>query len=151
MDICSCTKDEIENLNEPLFRLICHCSTCRSYTGADFFDECTFLLKDSESLSLDKVDFKTYQSGFSPMKRGRCNECGKVSYSTIRVWPFPKFVMLPTAAIRNKNIKKPFAHLYYKSRVIDIDDSVRKINSHFVSQLFIQFNIIRSLLARRFK
>ena len=151
MEVCSCIDSEVENLGEPLFRLVCHCSTCRSYTESDFFDECTFLLNDREILSLDKIDFKSYQKGFSPMKRGKCKDCGKVSYSTIRVWPFPRFIMVPSASVKKASKTKPFAHLYYKSRVVDMRDSTPKINGHFLSQIFIQLNIIKGMLARKFK
>lgn len=149
MDICSCIESEIEKLPDPLFRLVCHCETCRRYTGSDSFDECTFLLKDCAHLSLDKVEFNSYQSGFSPMKRGTCKTCGKLSYSTIRVWPFPAFIMVPSQVIRRHNLPKPFAHLYYKSRVHDSNDFIKKINGHLLSQLAIQLNIFKGLLARK--
>jgi len=151
MDVCSCIDNEVKLLSKPLFRLVCHCNTCRSYTGSSYYDECTYLLKDCEGLSLDNVDFKSYQKGFSPMKRGKCKACGKISYSTIRVWPFPGFVMLPSQLVGQNNIPKPFAHIYYKNRVIDVGDVIRKINGHFLSQIAIQVNIIKGLIARKFQ
>lgn len=151
IDVCTCIRNEIDHLPKPLFRLVCHCETCRKYTGSDYYDECTFLLKDCTSISLDKVNLKSYQSGFSPMKRGHCKECGKISYSTIRVWPFPAFLMVPSKSLEREDIPKPFAHLYYKSRIKDMSDVIRKINGHLLSQLAIQFNILKGLLARRQK
>lgn len=149
MEVCSCIDSQIEQLPKPLFRLVCHCETCRTYTGAPHYDECTFLLSDCEHISFDNVEFKSYQKGFSPMKRGKCIDCGKLSYSTIRVWPFPAFVMLPSKMLQGSDKPKPFAHLYYQSKTIDVEDRVKKINGHILSQLAIQVNIMKSLFFRR--
>jgi len=151
MDVCKCLDKQIEQLPKPLFRFVCHCETCRKYTKAECFDESSFLLKDCGDLDLSNIEFKSYQTGFSPMERGKCKTCGMVSFSKIRVWPFPAFVMLPSHKISIENLPKPFAHLYYKSRVTEANDHIKKVNGHMMSQLTIQFNIMKGLIVRIFK
>ena len=146
---CSCNESELETLPDPLFRLVCHCKTCQQFFDSPYNDECTFILKDCPAIDLEDVELKGYQKGYSPIKRGKCKRCGKISYCTIKVGPFPEFLMVPTERLKSNEIPEPFAHIYYSSRQRDLDTQVRKIGGHFLSQLAIMWVVLKSLIRGR--
>ncbi len=146
--LCSCNLNEFHNLPKPLFRLVCHCKTCQLFFGSSYNDECTFLLKDCKGLSLDRAEFKSYQNGFSPIKRGKCIQCGKPKYCRVKVGPFAEFVSIPSDYIRHIELPQPFAHIYYDSRAAEVKDRFIKIGGHLMSQIAIQYAIFVSILKR---
>ena len=146
--LCICNPNEFDNFPKPLFRLVCHCKTCQSFFGSTCNDECTFLLKDCTGLKFDGAEFESYQNGFSPIKRGKCIQCGKPKYCRIKVGPFAEFVSVPSDYLRHIDLPQPFAHIYYNSRAAEVNDKFRKIGGHFMSQIAIQWAILVSLLKR---
>lgn len=145
---CDCGANHIQSLPDPLFRFVCHCTTCRTFSGAPHNDECTFLLNECSGLNLANTEFQSYQSGFSPIKRGKCKRCGKVTCCIAHVWPYPEFLMLPSCLVKGRPLPDPLAHIYYDSRVADAPDSFKRINGHFRGQLAIQTAIVGSLFKR---
>lgn len=148
--LCGCGFSEFDNLPSPLFRLVCHCKTCQLFFGSSQNDECTFLLKDCSGLDFEGAEFKSYQKGFSPIKRGKCIQCGKPRYCRIKVGPFAEFVSIPSDYLRHMDLPQPFAHIYYSSSTGEVNDVVKKIGGHFRSQLAIQLAVFISLLRRVF-
>ena len=145
---CECNSSELDHLPPPLFRLVCHCKTCRSFYGTPFNDECNFLLKDCSSIRLDNIELKGHQQGNSPIKRGKCKSCGKISHSTVKFGPFAEFLIIPTERIKNMPLPEPFAHIYYNSRVRDVESNVKKVGGHLLSQLYILARVLKSLFFR---
>lgn len=147
---CQCNIDQLQNLQAPLFRFVCHCKTCQDFFGAPFNDECTFLLNDCTGVDLKNIEFRSYQKGFSPIKRGKCKSCGKAAFCMARVWPYPAFLMVPSEALSGHSLPRPLAHIYYHSRVASVKDSTKKINGHFRGQIAIQAAIAIAILKRLF-
>lgn len=146
---CECHPNELDDLPEPLFRLVCHCQTCQKFFNDAYNDECVFKLSDCKDIDLSNVELMGYQRGYSPIKRGKCKKCGKISVCTIKVGPFPKFVMIPSARLRHRALPQPYAHIYYDTRQRDIDAPIKKIGGHLPSQWSILKQVIRSLIRHR--
>lgn len=147
---CNCNRGQFDQLPQPLFRLICHCKTCQKYLDRPYNDECTFLLKDCSQIDIDNTHFTSYQTKFSPILRGKCKVCSKVSYCITKIGPFRHFVMIPTQLI-NMDPPHPVVHIYYDRRVADSNDNIRKVCGHFHSQLKIQALVFTSIISRFFR
>lgn len=143
---CQCNDQELHEMPSPLFRLICHCKTCQEFFRQDYNDECTYFLRDCLHIKLENIDFRGYQKGHSPIKRGKCKTCGKISYCRIKVGPFPEFLMVPSARVGSLDLPRPFTHVYYGSRVKDIHDDINKIYGHYRSQLVIFWAVIKAMM-----
>ncbi|WP_461424007.1 GFA family protein [Ketobacter sp.] len=148
--LCGCSPGEFDTLSKPLFRLVCHCRTCQLFFGSDYNDECTFLLKDCTSLNAESLEFKSYQRGFSPIKRGQCIQCGKPKYCKVKMGSIIGFVSIPTNYLRHLDLPPPIAHIYYDNRTTEVHDAVKKIAGHRRSQAAIQWAVLSSLFRRAF-
>lgn len=148
-ELCECSIGDLDSLPKPQFRLVCHCKTCQAFFGASHNDECSFLLKDCKGLDLSDVEFKSYQTGNSPIKRGKCNKCGKPKYCKIKAGPFPEFLVISTEQLSNRtDLPDPIGHIYYGSRVNDINDGFKKVSGHFISQLVIVWSVFKVVFKR---
>ncbi len=144
---CKCHPEIYRNSSPPLFRLICHCKTCQEYLSAEFNDECTFFLKDCPEIKLEEIEFKSYQSRYLPIKRGKCKTCGKVACCIAKLGPVTLFVMIPSAMLDTANLPEPIAHIYYDRRVNETADQIQKISGHLPSQMTILMAILKSFKA----
>ena len=143
---CHCKPSEFSNLPEPLFRIICHCKTCQKFNGQPYNDECTFWYKDCSEINVENVDFKSYQSRLSPLKRGMCKFCGKVAYSIAKIGPLAHLVMVSSERLGAQKRPDPSAHVYYDRRVSEADDRIKKVSGHVLSQAVIQWAILKSVI-----
>lgn len=146
---CNCNPGAFDNMPEPLFRLVCHCKTCQAFFGTEYNDECTFFLKDCPGLNLKNIEFKSYQSKWLPIKRGKCKSCGKVACCMAKLGPFAHLVMVSSELIELEHLPNPIAHVYYDRRVVDADDKIPKVSGHLFSQATIQLAVFKSLIKRR--
>ncbi len=145
-EICTCYLSDIERLPLPRFRMICHCQTCQDFLKSDFNDECVYLLTDCDELDLTDVVFKSYQAGFSPVKRGICGRCNKPSFCRIKIGFLPEFLTVPSTLVSVHKVPDATGHVYYHGRVADADDEWKKVSGHYLSQLFIAYSGIKALL-----
>lgn len=143
---CTCFTEGLKKLSQPAFRLVCHCKTCREYLKQDLNDECNYFAKSNSHLDLTNIEFKSYQKGFSPIKRGTCLTCNKPAFSKVKVGLMPEFLVIPTAMLPEEPNIKPFAHLYYSSAVHQVNDGIKKIKGHILSQIAIQVAILKSII-----
>lgn len=147
---CTCVEDAFSDVPEPLFRIICHCKTCQVFYGRPYNDECTFWLKDCGDLDFQKVEFKSYQSTLSPLKRGKCKACGRVVYSIAKIGFLDYLIMVPAETLKINSIPAPRAHIYYDRRLADVNDTVKKVSGHISSQVLIQSAILRAAVKKAF-
>lgn len=142
---CNCRPGEFLELDQPLFRMVCHCQTCQTFFGSPYNDECTFWFGSVKNISLAEMEFKAYQSILSPIRRGTCIRCGQVTCCLAKIGPLVLFLMVPSAQLKQENCPKPVSHIYYHRRLANADDQVRKISGHFFSQLEIIRSVTSSL------
>lgn len=140
---CPCGKCQVELTQIPSVRFLCHCTICQSVYPGDF--------ADATLLRADKVSIKTPEEmTFSQLKappaldRGICNSC---KHPVIGFLDGPlgvRFAFLPTVVLpKNDYLPKPLRHVYYDSRINDIDDALPKSGSPMMSQLALTLPIIR--------
>ena len=146
---CPCGSVTFETTASPIFRAYCHCSICREYNGADYADVTVFRAEDIRALDEDGVGFKVYKQ--PPLvRRGSCLRCGKPAVEKARIPPLPKLVIVPTGNLDDATWRPaPAMHIFYGSRVVDVDDGVRKHDGFASSQLAFGAALIKGLLARR--
>ena len=145
---CSCIDNEIEKPGTPIYRVICHCKTCQKHHGQTFNVECGYLLRDAKAIQ-DKVELKSYQSNYSPLLRGRCKKCKKVSCSLAKVLG-GTLVMIPSELVATDKRPSCRAHVYYDRRVKDSNDAIKKYSGHIISQLYMQWVIVHSILRKKY-
>jgi hypothetical protein len=142
---CTCRPGEFLNLPQPLFRMVCHCQTCQAFFGKPYNDECTFWFGDAAGIALENMEFKAYQSQLSPIRRGTCLLCGKVTCCLAKVGPIVLFLMVSSDQLRQENCPKPVSHIYYHRRLANAEDQAQKVSGHFFSQLEIVRAVVASL------
>ncbi|MBL4867712.1 MAG: GFA family protein [Pseudomonadales bacterium] len=141
-------------MGAPLYRLICHCKTCQQHYDRPYNDECGYLLSDVKSIR-ESVELKSYQTKLSPLLRGRCKSCNKASYSLAKVFG-GTMVMVPSEMVARDKLPVCSAHVYYDRRVSNSrrvnnsNEPVRKYSGHILSQLYIQWVIVRAIMRRKF-
>jgi len=118
----------------PTLSAYCHCTICQRLNGCPFvhtmhFDELAFewTHEDPQESYLD-----SYISGQKPWKkRWRCKTCGSCvsSYnsktSKWSVWGC-QLDRDRDGKIKSWNIVRPTAHIFYGTRVLDVDDDLGK-------------------------
>ncbi len=142
--ICQCNNLVLIPSAKPLFRFICHCTTCQRYSGKPYNDECFFRYSAVNEVSHSNVSFKNYQSSISPLQRGSCENCGKPVFSVASLASLLKFALIPTESISKETLPLPLAHVFYHRRESDINDQVAKCSGYWKSQLIIQKAILKS-------
>lgn len=132
---CECRKSQFSINAKPLVRALCHCTICQEFNDAPYSD--VFVVRSSGvTVEPDnKVVFKSYSS--PPLvQRGKCSECGKPAIEFFRIPPLPKYAIIPAANMENTEaLPAPQMHMFYNSRVADVNDKLPKYSGYLSSQL----------------
>ena len=146
---CSCGKVSFEVIGPPLFRAYCHCSICREFNGADHADVTVFRADDVRGVDETGIDFKFYKR--PPLvHRGTCRRCGGPAIEKARIPPTPRLLIVPSGNFGDDaSLPVPSMHIFYGSRVADVDDGVPKHDGFVASQLAFGTSLIKGLIARR--
>mmetsp|Transcript_11900 Transcript_11900/g.21533 ORF Transcript_11900/g.21533 Transcript_11900/m.21533 type:complete len:135 (+) Transcript_11900:98-502(+) len=122
---CDCGSVEATMYGVPRVTGICHCSDCRELRQVPFFQVVAY---EEPNLKLTKGEDNVmgFQHPTKRMKRIFCKSCGETIYSTNGMnWKIVSQLLVKKS---NDNelpeIMKPRAHLFYSSRVIDVDDDL---------------------------
>ena len=132
---CECGTSRFKVDGVPLARFKCHCTICQSLYRQPFADVVMLWGSSVELPSEQPFTFKKYRLP-PALKRATCNVCGMPVVGLLRVAPF-----LQLAFIRAENfpeqhaLPSPAAHIFYHSRVVDVDDSLPKISHYLPSEL----------------
>ena len=111
---------------------ICHCHTCRSLSGAPFLANLIFSAEDIELISTadggcpNLVSMSTSKA----VTRSRCASC----YSPVSATLGSKRLVVPAALFERDALPADWAvqhHLYYGSRIMNVEDSLPKFLGHF--------------------
>jgi len=105
-----------------------------------------FRAKDVTIPSIKNIIFKSHQ--FPPLlKRGVCASCGHGALEQLNLFPLPKFIIVPSVNIIDKHfVPEPSFHIFYGTRVADIQDELPKYSGYMKSQLALSHRLIASLL-----
>lgn len=132
---CSCGKSRFNVTGKPLMRAFCHCTICQRFNQAPFADITLFRFSEVAPPEEQYVNFKSHK--FPPMvQRGSCSECGKPVIEYLTMPPMPKIALIPTANISDEAlIPEPSLHIFYDTRVADVQDELPKYSGYLMSQM----------------
>jgi hypothetical protein len=109
-----------------LGRVRCHCTICQSANQAAFADS---TILPAEYVPLDRVEHLRFEVMKKPpaLKRGFCRSCGGFVVAYTRAIPFLSLAFVPVARYPADSVlPEPEMHVYYRSRVADVDDDLPK-------------------------
>ena len=131
---CSCGKARFNVRGRPLLRGFCHCTICQAFNQAPYADVTVFRAKDVDMPASESLDYKTYRPP-PAVQRGKCVACGHPVIEFMHMFPMPKLTIVPSANILDPAlVPKPALHIFYNSRLADIDDDLPKFNGYLISQ-----------------
>lgn len=144
---CDCGSSQASLAAAPLFRVICHCTLCQRYNRAPFGDVALFRAADVEIDDESGIEYTAWKQ--PPMvQRGRCRACDGSAWERIGL-PGLALVGVPVENVQSQTLPPPAAHIYYGTRVADVDDGLPKHEGGFSSNLVWGRLLIGSLLKRR--
>lgn len=143
---CACGEVQFSVHAAPLMRGFCHCTICQAFNEAPFADITLFRPKVVSMPDAGSVDFNAYRPP-PAVQRGKCHACGKPAIETMSIFPLPKMVIVPTQNIRDEAyVPEPSLHLFYNSRVADIQDNLPKYSGYLKSQLAFGHRLMAAML-----
>ncbi len=146
---CSCGVAQYNVHGEPMLRGFCHCTICQEFNQASYADMTIFRAKDVIMPKEGTVEFATYRSP-PAVQRGKCKTCGNPAVEFVRIPSLPKIIIVPSKNILDKAfIPEPSLHMFYNSRVADVDDNLPKYSGYWSSQVAFVHRLIASLLRGR--
>ncbi|KAH6916716.1 Mss4-like protein [Coprinopsis sp. MPI-PUGE-AT-0042] len=131
---CFCRAARYELKGKPFRSSYCHCTLCQRLSASPFvwtthWEADQFKWTHSES---PEDQLQSYSVANKPWKKCyRCKDCGSqiVSYNSKTgrwsTWG-AQFDRDDNAKIKNWDVVKPNAHIFYETRVLDIEDGLGK-------------------------
>jgi len=145
---CPCGENRFNVSGKPLIRVFCHCTICQAFYQGPFSDITFFRIQDVTEPQDNHV---TYNKIWIPpfIRRGKCVNCGKPVIGYLEIFPLPKLAIVASANIYDKAlVPEPSLHIFYDTRVADIDDKLPKYSGYLKSEFAIGRRVIASLLHR---
>jgi hypothetical protein len=132
---CPCGKSTFAITSRPFARFVCHCTICQSLYRAPFADVTLLWAKSVVLPETNNIQFKTYRSP-PALSRGSCASCGLPAAGFLTVAPFLRLAFIPSRNYPGSYVLPAVAlHIFYHSRVGDIDDHLPKCSGYWRSQL----------------
>jgi len=123
---CSCGKASFVVAGPILCRIRCHCTICQAANQAPFADSTLLMAKHVPLDRVEHVQFKTFKEP-PAIQRGFCRSCGGLVMGHGTILPFLSLAFVPVARYpRGVQLPEPEMHVYYESRIADVDDELPK-------------------------
>lgn len=140
---CPCGASQITLAKMPSVRFLCHCTICQSVYPGDY--------ADATAIRADMVKVKTPDSiAFSKHKeppaldRGICKSCNHPVVGFLKGPGAPEFAFVPSAVLpKEAGLPQPLRHLFYETRVADVDDDLPKTSGGFKSKFLLLLPFLR--------
>lgn len=123
---CDCGHVTMTAQGKPELSLYCHCGSCRALYGVDILSA-TGWADDHVSLP-DQAKLFEHKMADKQMRRFGCPKCGMIMYGRHK----PGIPVIPHGVFRKNNGGElpaelaPTLHLFYRERVLDVDDALPK-------------------------
>lgn len=142
---CECGKSKFQLKAEPKLRFRCHCKICQKVYKKNFSD---FVIVKADQVELPKlngIQFQKHKSFFA-VDRGKCPSCSYPAMAWFKNIPGLPLAMIP-AANYPKEVELPAvqAHIFYDSRVEDINDDLPKVSGYLKSEWQVMKAILKTL------
>lgn len=143
--ICECGRVSFSAPDKPLFRMYCHCSICRKFNDAAYGDIFVYRAADVERPKKDLVEFSTFRPPPN-VQRGKCTSCMKPAIEILESPLLPKLILVPGSMLKHReSLPEAVGHVFYESRVADVQDGLPKHNGYLKSQLVFGKHLLKTL------
>ena len=143
---CECGEARFNVSGKPLMRAFCHCTICQTFNQAAYSDITLFRARDVIMPQQNSVEYKAYASP-KIIQRGKCVSCGKAAIEYLKLPLMPKLFVVPTNNIADKRfVPEPSLHVFYDTRVSDIEDNLPKHSGYLKSQLAFSHKLMASFI-----
>jgi hypothetical protein len=141
---CPCGAVRYRVTAAPLFRIICHCSICQRFNDAPLADVLVYRAAAVEQPAPGSVVFDTYRPPPN-VQRGHCARCHRAAIERLSVPLLPELVVVPVPVHPAPgSLPEPVGHMFYDSRVEDVDDGRPKHAGYLRSQLAFGKHLLRT-------
>lgn len=131
---CQCSHAKFTIQGKPLTRAYCHCTICQAFNNAAYADITIFRSRDVHLYNKDTVNFNKYKSP-PAVNRGKCAVCNKPAIEFLNLPLLPSLTFIPSENIPSGPfLPTPSTHIFYHSRVADINDALPKYSGYIKSQ-----------------
>jgi len=122
---CLCGATELHLRAQPAARANCHCASCRDFYATAMLSATAW---HADDVSLARGTLSHFAHPSKRLSRAFCAACGETLYGTNRLGMrvIPNAVMARAAGGSLPAALQPSMHLFYRERVIDIDDALPK-------------------------
>jgi len=144
---CACGASGTHIHGASVARFLCHCTICQSLYKEPWADVMVFRANAITLPESHKLAFRRYRS-LPALNRGVCTACGS---PVIALTPGPSAIGLafvPSRTFENPSeLPPPTQHIFYDSRIADVDDPLPKISGYWRSEFAVGGMVGRGLLA----
>ena len=132
---CECGRVSYQVPEQPMFRMLCHCSICRRFNETPVADVLVFRGREVELPDAGAVEFQTYRPPPN-VQRGKCATCAQPAIEVFQLPLLPRIVMVPSGMIDDvRSLPRPTCHVFYANRQQDVDDGLPRYSGYLSSQL----------------
>lgn len=145
---CSCGQAGLVVVGPLLGRIRCHCTICQSVNQAAFADS-TILM--ANHVPLDRVKHVRFETLKKPpaIQRGFCRSCDCFVMAHTSALPFFPLAFIPAVRYpEGVKLPEPGMHVYYESRIADVDDDLPKFSGAWQSNLAVIRMLLKARLGR---
>jgi hypothetical protein len=132
---CSCGKSTYKIDGVPIGRFKCHCTICQNLYKKPYAD--VVMLWD-RAITLPEDQPFTFRKYRPPpaIRRATCDACGLPVIGFLRLAPFVRLAFSQAPNFPDQSaLPPPSVHIFYHSRVHDVDDNLPKIAGYWSSEL----------------
>lgn len=121
---CMCGQCAFELHGEPAARAHCHCNACRDFYGAAVLSATAW---NAGAVHLSRGDSASFAHPVRQMSRTFCTHCGETLFGTNRLG----MRVVPNSIVARAGGSLPLSwqptmHLFYRHRLISVDDVLPK-------------------------
>lgn len=133
---CECGAAQFQLHGSALMRVFCHCTICQAFNESDYADITLYRSKDVTLSDPATVELKTYKKTPPAVQRGKCTTCRKPAIEYFDMPLMPGVTIIPSVnMVKEVELPEPLMHIFYHSRVRDIEDDLPKYQGFVKSQL----------------
>lgn len=146
---CPCGATRFTVTGKPLLRALCHCTICQSFNQSPYADITVFSNGQVDLPDNHPVEFKEYRKP-PAVQRGKCAGCGNPAIEYLRLPILPDIVFVPSANFADQALlPAPSLHIFYDSRVADIQDDLPRYQGYWPSQAAFTRHLVKAAFRKR--
>ncbi len=146
---CSCGAARLTLADLPVYRMFCHCDTCReAYRTPNYSDFVIVKTSDIKVETSEAIRFKAARRRFA-LQQGHCSACGDLVISHLTHLPGVKVSNVPTKLLEFAEDRIiPLQHIHYHRRIGDVADDLPKVSGGLRSNIACLRPYLRVALGR---